>query len=83
MLAEVREKQNRWPEAISHWERVAQIRSLEPTGLVKLAAAQIHEKDWEKAAGSLRKLRTQKWPDRFYELPKEIRELEKLMEGQK
>ena len=64
LLAEVREKQNRWPEAIAHWERVAEIRALEPTGLLKLAAAQIEFKDWDSAAKTLRKLRSQSWPPR-------------------
>ena len=80
MLAEIREKQNRWPEAISHWERVAQIRALEPTGLLKLAEAQIHEKSWTKAGESLRKLRNQKWPEQFKEVAKQTRELEKRLE---
>ena len=34
LLAEIRQKQNRWPEAIEQWEQVARIRSLEPTGLL-------------------------------------------------
>ena len=80
MLAEIREKQNRWPEAISHWERVAQIRVLEPTGLLKLAEAQIHEKSWTKAGESLRKLRNQKWPERFDKAMSQTRDLEKRLE---
>jgi tetratricopeptide (TPR) repeat protein len=80
LLAEIREKQNRWLEAIRHWERVAEIRKLEPTGLLKLAAAQIHEKQWNNAEASLRKLRTQTWPDRFPEVAKQTRELENLLE---
>ena len=44
LLAEIRQKQNRWPEAIEHWRRVSEIRALEPTGLLKLAEAQLHEK---------------------------------------
>ena len=80
MLAEIRQKQNRWPEAIAHWERVAQIRGLEPTGLLKLAEAQIHEKSWAKAGESLRKLRNQKWPEQFKEVAKETHELEKRLE---
>ena len=36
MLAEVREKQSRWSDAAAHWSRVAEIRKLEPTGLLKL-----------------------------------------------
>jgi len=35
-LAEIRERQNRWPDAIHHWRHVVRIRSLEPTGLVRL-----------------------------------------------
>ncbi len=81
LLAEVREKQNRWPEAIAHWTRVALIRELEPTGLLKLAAAHIHEKAWAKAAEEVRALRNRKWPERFSELPKQIRELEKSLEA--
>ena len=48
LLAEIREKENRWPEAIVQWQRVAAIRSLEPTGLLKLANAQIHENEWSR-----------------------------------
>ena len=51
-LAEVREKQARWADAIAHWERVAEIRALEPTGLLKLAGAQIENKSWDNAATS-------------------------------
>ncbi len=82
-LAEVREKENRWSEAISHWERVAQIRSLEPTGLLKLAAAQIHERAWDSAANSLHKLRTQNWPQRFTDVQQQTRALEKKLEEQR
>jgi hypothetical protein len=82
LLAEVREKQKRWPEAIVHWERVAEIRSLEPTGLVKLAAAQIEFKDWDAAAKTLRKLRSQSWPPRFNEALRQVSDLEKKLEEQ-
>ena len=51
--------------AIAQWEQVARIRSLEPTGLLKLAAAQIHELQWDQAAETLRKLDTRTWPARF------------------
>jgi Flp pilus assembly protein TadD len=80
LLAEVREKQNRWGEAIAHWERVAKIRSLEPTGLLKLAAAHTHERNWDAAAGAIKALRTQNWPDQFPDVAKQIRELEKKLE---
>jgi tetratricopeptide (TPR) repeat protein len=81
LLAEVRQKQKRWPEAIAHWQRVAEVRALEPTGLVKLAAAQIEFKDWDSAAQTVRKLKAQSWPPRFNELPQQLRELEKKLEA--
>ena len=81
VLAEVREAQNRWPEAIAHWERVAELRKLEPTGLLKLATAQIHEKQWAKAGETLKKLRGRTWPERFHEVEKQTRELEKALEA--
>ena len=65
MLAGIREQQNRWPEAIAEWEHVARLRVLEPTGLLKLAAAQIHERLWDKAQQTLRKLDANNWPERF------------------
>ncbi|WP_020476056.1 VIT domain-containing protein [Zavarzinella formosa] len=76
LLAEIRERQNRWGEAISHWERVAAIRELEPTGLLRLAAAQIHEKSWDKAAATLGKIRGKSWPPRFSDADRQARELE-------
>jgi tetratricopeptide (TPR) repeat protein len=65
MLAEIRQGQNRWAEAISEWRRVAAIRSLEPTGLLKLAKAQVHEKQWTDALASAKKLLAREWPSRF------------------
>jgi tetratricopeptide (TPR) repeat protein len=82
MLAEIYQKQNRYPEAIYQWERVVQIRLLEPTGLLKLATAQIHEKQWVNAKETLRKLRSQSWPARFNDVQQQARELEKQLEDQ-
>ncbi len=80
LLAEVREKQKRWPEAIAHWERVAEIRVLEPTGLVRLAAAQVESGDRAGAARTVQKLRGQVWPPRFNDLPNQLRDLERKLE---
>ena len=82
LLAEIREKQNRWPDAVAHWERVAQIRALEPTGLLRLAAAQIHVQAWNPAAATLRKLRSQSWPARFGDVQEQARNLERMKERQ-
>jgi predicted Zn-dependent protease len=76
LLAEIREKQNRWSDAIEHWKQVARLQALEPTGLLKLAAAQIHEKQVEQAQETLDLLRGKAWPARFTDLGKQIRSLE-------
>jgi hypothetical protein len=81
LLAEVREKQSRWPDAIAQWQRVATIRALEPTGLLKLAAAQIHERAWDQAAATLQALRGKSWPQRFGDVQQQARELEKKIDG--
>ena len=48
LLAEIREKQSRWPRSNrGNRSGSAAIRSLEPTGLLKLANAQIHENEWD------------------------------------
>jgi tetratricopeptide (TPR) repeat protein len=75
-LAEIRQKQNRWADAIIQWQQVARIRALEPTGLLKLAAAQIHAKQWNAAAESLRKLNLRSWPGRFHDVRQQVRMLE-------
>ena len=80
MLAEIRQSQGRWSDAIPHWQQVAQIRALEPTGLLKLAEAQIHEKQWDAAMESVRKLRARTWPDRFGDVDAQARNLERQVE---
>jgi tetratricopeptide (TPR) repeat protein len=82
LLAEIREKQNRWPEAIQHWEQVSRLRALEPTGLLKLAAAQIHEKQWDHARETLRKLDSRTWPPRFGDVHQQVRKLENQISKQ-
>ena len=69
---------------MTHWKQVARLRSLEPTGLLKLAAAQIHEKQWDQARESLRKLDVRTWPQRFGDVHREVRKLEeRLVKEQK
>jgi predicted Zn-dependent protease len=76
MLAEVRQQQDRWNEAITHWQHVARLRALEPTGLLKLAAAQIHQRQWEQAWDTLRQLNSRTWPARFSDVHQQVRALE-------
>ncbi|HTN75178.1 MAG TPA: hypothetical protein VL096_08025, partial [Pirellulaceae bacterium] len=74
-MAELRQKQERWGEAIPHWQRVAELRRLEPTGLLKLAAAQLHEKQWDAARQSIQSLQRTEWPARFANVAQETRQL--------
>jgi tetratricopeptide (TPR) repeat protein len=83
LLAEIRQQQNRWPEAIVQWEQVARIRALEPAGLEKLAAAQIHQRQWEAAEITLRKLETTAWPSRFSNVTSQVYNLRRQMEDAK
>ena len=78
-MAELRQKQNRWDAAILHWEQVAQLRRLEPTGLVKLAEAQLHEKQWEAARQSIEKLQKTEWPSRFSDVNNQSRRLQERL----
>ncbi len=80
LLAEIRQRQNRWDEAIVQWEQVARIRSLEPTGLVQLATALIREHRWDEAAAAITKLKARQWPPRFGDVPKQVKDLEEQMQ---
>jgi tetratricopeptide (TPR) repeat protein len=75
-LAELREKQNRWDEAIPHWRKAAELRRLEPTNLVQLAEAQIHEKQWDAARQTIEKLQKTDWPARFSDVGPRVQELQ-------
>ena len=75
-LAVIRQEQGRWADASGHWRQVAQIRELEPTGLMKLAEAQVHLKQWDQASETLKMLRARTWPDRFGNVPHVVSELE-------
>ncbi|MCA9057840.1 MAG: hypothetical protein KDA85_05050 [Planctomycetaceae bacterium] len=75
-LAELRETQDRYPEAVSHWKRVAELRSLEPTGLLKLAKAQLHTEDFTGAKQTIKTLRSRQWPERFGDIDDQARSLE-------
>jgi tetratricopeptide (TPR) repeat protein len=83
MLAQVRQRQDRWEEAIPHWQHAAAMRALEPTNLIELCKAQIHLKQRDKAEETLRKL-DKAWPTRFDNLREQIRALrQQLPQGDK
>ncbi len=81
LLAEIRQQQDRWPEALTQWQQVARIRALEPTGLLKLAGAQIHLRQWEPAKESLRKIGARNWPQRFGDVRTQVRQLEEQLKA--
>lgn len=75
-LAELRQQQDRWPDAIDHWKHVARLRALEPTGLLKLAAGQVHEKRFDQAQESIDHLNRTEWPSRFGDVRSQARTLQ-------
>jgi hypothetical protein len=79
-LAEILQKQDRWAEAADQWVQVVRIRALEPTGLLKLAEAQLHLKQWDQAAQTIKKLRARSWPSRFGDVDGQVRGLEQQVE---
>ena len=68
-------------DGLGHWEQVAKLRALEPTGLLKLAAAQIHEKQWDKASRTVHQLKSTAWPARFADVAHQASELERQIEA--
>jgi len=74
-LAELRQAQNRWSEAIDHWKHATRLRSLEPGPLVKLAEAELHEQRWSDAGSTIRKLETQVWPAHLGDVAAQIKAL--------
>lgn len=78
-MAELRQQQNRWGEAIPHWQQVSELRRLEPTGLLKLAEAQIHEKQWPGAKQTIQKLQRTAWPSRFNDVENQTRRLQEQL----
>ena len=74
-LAKIRQEQDRWDDAIIHWQRVAEIRSKEPEGLLNLCRAYLHQRQKSEAQSAFKQLRRTAWPSRFdktlkNELPK-------------
>jgi tetratricopeptide (TPR) repeat protein len=81
-LAAIRQGENRWAEAIVQWEQVARIRSLEPTGLLGLCSALVHEHRWAEARDVLGQLKEKTWPARFENPPENLRERIRVLQQQ-
>ena len=74
-VAEIRQQQDRWSEAIEQWRQVAKLRRLEPNGLIKLAEAQIHEQQTEQGRETIKQLSSTTWPARFSDVKGQIERL--------
>jgi hypothetical protein len=66
-VAEIRQSQNRWEEALGHWRRVATLKRLDPSGLIHVAAAEIELKRWDDARRTMKELERSPWLPRFEE----------------
>jgi hypothetical protein len=80
-MSAIHQRQDRCDDAIRHWKQVHRIRSLEPTGLLKLAEAQIHQNQSAAADATLDQLEETKWPPRFSNVHQEVRRLRGLLEN--
>jgi hypothetical protein len=78
-MAELRQKQNRWNEAIGEWKEVAELRRLEPTGLLKLAEAEIHQGQWAPARETLERLSKTEWPSRFNDVGNQVQRFRSML----
>ena len=80
-LAEIRQRQNRWEDAIAQWQQVARLGELEPTGLLGLTTALLHQNHHEAAAAALAKLKGRTWPPRFADAEEKFRRLQQQIES--
>jgi hypothetical protein len=72
LLAEIRQRQDRWAEAVEQWRQVARLRALEPTGLLGLCEALVHERRFAEAGEVLAQLKQKNWPARFDNPPENL-----------
>ncbi|MFO0975864.1 MAG: VIT and VWA domain-containing protein [Planctomycetaceae bacterium] len=75
VLAEIRFNEGHLAACLAHRQRAADLRKEDPTLLVHLAEAQIRFGDRIAARGTLNRLATTKWDERFVDIPNEIRHL--------
>ncbi len=65
LLAQERETQKRWEEALEQWQQVAQLRKLEPIGLLNMARVQLQLEQKEAAAETVKQIEARTWPQHF------------------
>ena len=61
----MRQEQDRWEDALPHWQHVIRVRTNEPDGYFGLARALIHLQQWDQAREVVDEIVTRDWPTRF------------------
>jgi uncharacterized protein HemY len=79
VFAEIRSEEGSLAATMAHRQRAADLRREDPTLLVRLAEAQIRFGDKTAARGTLSRLATTKWDERFADIPNEIQRLRKQL----
>lgn len=64
-LATIRGRQKKYAAAVLHWQKVAELRSLEPNGLINLAKTQLLNDQADAAQKTMTKIQKTEWPSRF------------------
>ncbi|MEM7235399.1 MAG: tetratricopeptide repeat protein, partial [Planctomycetota bacterium] len=75
VLAGVRERQQRWDDAIAEWNQVIRLRTEEPVGYVGLGKALIGAGRKDEGRKVLSDVVAKKWPERFQDVVKETKKL--------
>ena len=78
-LAEVRESQDRFEDAVHHWREVTRIRSQEPTGYLRLARVLVRTGEAAEAEDILEMLLGQSWDERFGDVHQKAKEILKQL----
>jgi DNA-binding SARP family transcriptional activator len=74
-LAEEREKQERFADAVVQWQQVIRIRTQEPPGWLRLARALIRASRPDEARRALQHVLDTKWEQRFGDVRAEAQQL--------
>jgi hypothetical protein len=81
-LAKIRGRQKQYDKAILHWQQVAELRSLEPNGLINLAKAQLLGNEAAAARKTMEKVQKTEWPSRFdNDISDAVREFDRLRQA--
>jgi hypothetical protein len=81
-LAKIRDRQKQYDKAIVHWQQVAELRSLEPNGLINLAKAQLLGDQAAAARKTMDQVQKTEWPSRFdSDIQNAVKEFDRLRQA--